>query len=150
MKKLTILSILLFSGCIKHVAIAQNTGQNVVSVNIVNNALIDGTTTYTTGALQNIGQTYHNVSISINNATANFSISGGIQASSDPACATNWFAIGPQTFQETLPLPSGTVSLYGYGAYPCIRATFTSYSGGNLNITANYTGASNSAINTSD
>lgn len=111
---------LIFAG----LSFSQNTGQNVVSLNLITNATYTNAAcsvacSLTTGALQNIGQTSHIVKLQFRLITGTVSYFGNIQGSAD---CTNWFNIGPTVDLNPL-VSNSTLTLIGYGAFPCIRVT---------------------------
>ena len=122
----------------------QSTGQNVVNVKVLaTTAVAGGYTYYTSGNLQNIGQSAHQIQVKMTGGTYSFySVTALMQGSSD---GTNWVSLGPTTYYGALgnpftsqPYPSPyIVRAVGYQSMPYLRT----------NVIVNWTGSDPLTIN---
>lgn len=144
---------------------SQNTGQNVVSLNLncpsstnpvtcsaTSRTLAIGTTNIISAVLQNIGQTSHIVQTSIGSIAAGGSATLVKVIQGSPDCAT-WFNIGPVTnFSISSTLQSGnTITTVGYGAFPCLRVYGTiTVAGNTIQLNTSYSGTSAPVFNNID
>lgn len=130
--------------------LAQTTGANVVELTPINNqTFTTGTYTLNTVPLQNRGQTSHTVKLQFSALSGIINYTGVLQGAGGNCI--NWFDIG--AFQQSITVANNsTITLVGFGAFPCIRISGTLTVGGSASVilTENYTGSSAPVFNNID
>lgn len=134
----------------------QSTGQNVVTVlfNSTNcsgftststSQTITNNTTFTSSAVQNIGQSSHTVIANVTGVTLPYQTVITLNGSSD---GTNWIAIG-NTRNTSIASTTATSQGFGYQAYPYVRAVVAVSLGSNTSATVSiaYVGTSTPSKN---
>ena len=114
----------------------QSTGQNVVNVRVLaTTAVAAGYNYYTSGNLQNIGQSTHQIQVKMTGGTYDFySVTAVMQGSPD---GTNWVNLGPVTYYGAIgnsmaipPQPYASpyiVRAVGYQSMPYLRTNVIVY-----------------------
>jgi hypothetical protein len=121
---------ILFLNCLMY---GQQT--NTVYQNLVTNT---GTSPFTSTTVTNIGQSNHQVSVTLSNAPgktcSNFTVLGQLQYSYDTAI---WLAFGAPTSGSSTLAPA---TWYGSGAYPYVQFYIAGFDNVNCRLTAYYSG----------